>query len=93
MNNPRLLITEEVVKALTEANENYKLSREHYLVLNSDIELNALLQAGDTKSVKARDKEWVEWIRNRPIKSVYDDGAKRYRLYEIGDTELMGRKP
>lgn len=33
-------------------------------------------------------REMVEWIKSRPIKDVYDDGAKRMRLYEIGDTEL-----
>jgi len=40
-----LLTPEQTISALKEANTNYKPSREHYLVLNSDIELRALLKA------------------------------------------------
>lgn len=43
--NELLLKPNEIIEALKEANKNYKPSREHYLVLNSDIELRALLQA------------------------------------------------
>jgi len=43
-------LLKEILATLKEANSNYKPSREYYLVVNSDIELKALLKAQLAKS-------------------------------------------
>lgn len=77
MTDKRLLTPEEIINALKEANKNYKPSREHYLVLNSDIELKALLKAQRAETLKEVDELHI-------ISLVHD---YEYYINEVGQQE------
>ena len=92
------LTPEEITNILKEANKNYTPSSEHYLVLNSDIELNALLEAQLGKCTLTDEKLREKMaLTNDEIEVAYEKGFDtRVNAYNLTDELqlkcLEGRK-